>query len=209
MSKDYRRGPRLPPTPPQPQPKHKQNRTCVWWLIMGVALGGVGSNALTSKRAGPVAPAETAAGPEGTGQPPAAKPRFMFEEILSDNEVDIGQTPPPPPSAPRPQPPATPPTPVDGRTATPELPPAEPTEQPRAGTYVVQVGSFGRAADAERLRAQLALLGLSTSVQSATLANGKTTHRVRTGGYASKQEAEKVRSLLKKHGKDSLAFPIK
>jgi cell division protein FtsN len=85
----------------------------------------------------------------------------------------------------------------------------EPLPEARSGTYLVQVGSFNRPADAERLKAQLALLGVSASIQTATLANGKTTHRVRTGAYASKQDAEKVRSLLKRHGKDGLTIPVK
>lgn len=206
MAKAY---PRRPASPPPT--KRRQNRaSCVLWLISGMALGVAGSNILSSRPEGPAGPAATAARPVGTQQAPPAKPKFMFEEILSDTEVDIGKAPPPPPPAPRPQPVA--PTPADAgteRAATPELPLPETATRPSAGTYVVQAGSFSRAADAERLKAELALLGLSTSVQSATLANGKTTHRVRTGGYASKQEAEKVRALLKKHGKDSLAYPIK
>ena len=211
MPKEYRRGKPAPPSPPStPSPRRKQNRSCVWWLVVGVALGVVGTKSLAPRES-------TMAGtdsPAASSQAPTTQPTFMFEKILSGTEVEVGKLPPPPPPAPRPQPPAAPPlavaTPVAEPTAEPApTPPVEPLAEPRSGTYVVQVGSFSRTADAERLRAQLAQLGISTGIQSATLPNGKTTHRVRTGAYASKQEAEKIRSVLKSHGKDSLTIPIK
>lgn len=64
-------------------------------------------------------------------------------------------------------------------------------------------------ADAERLKAELALLGVTTRVQAATLANGRTTHRVRTDAFASKAEAERIEALLRRHGKDSMKIPVK
>ena len=204
MAKDYRRGPPVPPLP-----KRNRNRPCVWWLIAGTAIGAAGSSVLSPRGNTPEAAKDVAAQPARVEQPP---PKFQFDKILSDSEVDVSKGPAPPPPAPRPQPPAAKPTPAEAEQATAEPmppPPVEPVAEPRSGTYLVQAGSFNRAADAERLKAQLALLGVSASIQTATLPNGKTTHRVRTGAYASKQDAEKVRALLKRHGKDGLTIPVK
>jgi len=210
MVKDYRQG-----TPIRTSQKRKQNRSCVWWFLMGTALGVLATNILGSRHSGTGDAPETAAKPAAEETPPHVAPNFRFQEILSDTQVDIGDnTPPPPPPAPRPQPRAEPEKPVERPVAKPQTaapaptPPAE-TVKPRSGTYVVQIGSFGRQADAERLKAELALLGISTNIQTATLSSGRVTHRVRTGAYASKQETEKIRAILRKHGKDSMVFPIK
>ncbi len=52
MAKDYRRGPQVPP-PPSTTKQRKPTRSCGWWLIVGVALGVVGSSILSSRSAGP------------------------------------------------------------------------------------------------------------------------------------------------------------
>lgn len=200
MPRDYRRLSNSARVPT----KRRPSKSCVWWLVVGVALGVVVANVLSPRQSDPVTNPELAAKPD---KPAVSKPNFRFEEILSDSEVQVGSAPPLPPSAPRPQPPA--PAAQEPAQTTTVTPPAAAVPRAGSGTYVVQVGSFGRAADAERLRAQLELLGISTSVQAATLADGRVTHRVRTGGYASRQEAEKVRSVLQRHGKDSLSIPIR
>ncbi len=202
MPRDYRRA-----LPSRARSKRKQSKSCAWWLVVGVAVGVVVSNALSQRQSDPLMSSEGVATTANSQKPVLTKPSFRFEEILNDTEVDVGRGPPLPPSAPRPQPPA--PVAEQPAQTTALIPPVEPAAQARSGTYVVQVGSFSRPADAERLRAQLGLLGLSTSVQAATLSNGRVTHRVRTGGYASRQEAEKVRTLLKRHNKDSISIPVK
>ncbi|NEV60590.1 SPOR domain-containing protein [Thiorhodococcus minor] len=205
MPRDYRRSSQSQPS------KRKQSRSCVWWLIVGIAVGVVATKILAPGQDAAEPATETAA--RESASPSRPKPSFKFEEILTQAEDDDdGKAPPLPPPAPRPQPPvqekpATP-EPAQARAVEPAPTPA-PAAKPRRGSYVVQVGSFSRAADAERLKAQLAMLGVSTSVQAATLSNGRVTHRVRTGGYASRAEAKKVQALLKRHGKDSLAIPVK
>ena len=76
-----------------------------------------------------------------------------------------------------------------------------------SGSYVVQAGSFTNATDAERRKAELAMLGVTANVQTATLPNGRTAYRVRTAAYPSKKAAEQARDLLKSHGKDAVAYP--
>ena len=234
MAKDYYRGKPAPPSPPSTPPiRRKPSRSCIGWLVGGVALGVVGSNFL-APRSGPSEDDAVSVQPE----PPVLKPTFTYEKILSETEVDVSKLPPLPPPAPRPQPlvltPEPPPQTVATTNSQPEVwseptlpfepapepeppPAAEPqvpnpfpaSTEPRSGTYVVQVASFSRPADAERLRERLALIGLSTNIQIATLPSGKTAYRVRTGAYASRQDAEQARELLKQQGQDGMTIPIK
>ena len=49
--------------------------------------------------------------------------------------------------------------------------------------YYLQAGSFRRFEDADRVKAQLALLGVVAGVQRVTINGGETWHRVRVGSY--------------------------
>jgi cell division protein FtsN len=59
---------------------------------------------------------------------------------------------------------------------------------PAAGgqRFFLQTGSFPRTAEADKLRAQLLLLGLPTSVQKVELEPGKVWHRVQAGPFPDK-----------------------
>lgn len=65
-------------------------------------------------------------------------------------------------------------------------------------TYL-QAGSFQKAADAESVKANLALMGLDASVQQ-VMVQDKVWFRVRLGPYAKPEEASKVRADLAKSG---------
>lgn len=213
MPKDYYRGKPAPPSPPSTPPiRRKPSRSCIGWMVGGVALGVVGSQVLAPKGESP----EDGGGTARAGQP-LPQPTFTYERILRETEVDISKGPPLPPPAPRPQPQpvaATDSTPGVLVEPTPVPEPSEPTQlppagEPSSGTFVVQIASFTRPADAERLRERLAQAGIATSIQTATLQNGRTAYRVRTGGYASRSEAEQIQALLKRQGQDSLMIPIR
>ncbi|MBZ8141976.1 hypothetical protein CLD22_18975 [Rubrivivax gelatinosus] len=64
-----------------------------------------------------------------------------------------------------------------------------------AFVYFVQAGAFTRAEDAEQERARLAMLGYAAKVSEREQA-GKTMYRVRTGPYATREEAEGVQGRL-------------
>ena len=210
MVKATRRG-----APAQPLAKRKQSRSCVWWFLLGIALGGGAGHFMSTRREAttPQAAASPTANRESQAAP--VQPTFRFPQLLNEATVEVGdKAPPPPPPAPRPQPPVALPPPT--ATSTPASsaptvppPPTEPATAPRSGTFVVQAGSFTSAADADRRKAELALLGISSSVQTATLANGRTAYRVRTGAYPSKQSAEQVRAKLQRNGKEGMTIPIK
>jgi len=70
------------------------------------------------------------------------------------------------------------------------------TLQQDSESYLLQVGSFRQAGDAEQLKARLALLGVSAKVQSVNV-NDTTWHRVRVGPIAGARAAEELRSRLR------------
>ena len=73
--------------------------------------------------------------------------------------------------------------------------------------YLLQVGSFRQASDAEQLKARLALLGMVAKVQSVTV-NETTWHRVRVGPVTGARAAEEMRRQLSDSGIDSLVMQV-
>ncbi len=74
--------------------------------------------------------------------------------------------------------------------------------------YVLQVGSFQNLNDAEKLKANLAFLGLSANIQHVTV-NKQAWHRVRTGPYLDKQQLYKNQKLLKKNNIPAISMELK
>jgi len=74
--------------------------------------------------------------------------------------------------------------------------------------YVLQVGSFQNLNDAEKLKANLAFLGLEANVQHVTV-NKQAWHRVRTGPYQNKQQLYKNQKLLKKNNINAISMELK
>jgi cell division protein FtsN len=74
---------------------------------------------------------------------------------------------------------------------------------PKAGEKVwLQAGSFANEADAENLKARLALAGFEAGVQQGTLADKSVRFRVRLGPYDNTDEIARVRGRLAKEGID-------
>ncbi len=65
----------------------------------------------------------------------------------------------------------------------------------RSGTYLLQAGSFRRHADADRRKAELALLGIQGRIEKVRVADG-VWHRVRLGPFNSLEQANQVRTQL-------------
>ena len=72
-------------------------------------------------------------------------------------------------------------------------------------SYLLQVGSFTSASDAEEMKAQLALSGILAQVQSVTV-NDQTWHRVRIGPVTGAREADDLRRKLEDLNFDSLVM---
>jgi cell division protein FtsN len=77
-------------------------------------------------------------------------------------------------------------------------PPAKATVD--GALYFVQAGSFQNAADAEKLKAKLALVGMEANVQKADIAGKGVFYRVRLGPYKGMAEANAAIANLKQNG---------
>jgi cell division protein FtsN len=77
------------------------------------------------------------------------------------------------------------------------------------GMYLLQAGSFRSRQQADQLRARLGLLGLETSVQTVTVDNSQTWHRVRVGPFSNLQDLNDARALLLKNGVDAILIRLK
>ena len=93
-----------------------------------------------------------------------------------------------------------------------ETRPPEPKDRP--GTpdadkqYILQVGSFQNPADAEKLKANLAFLGLQAEIQKVRI-NGQNWHRVRTGPYADRKQLFRNKQLLSNNGINAISLELK
>lgn len=123
--------------------------------------------------------------------PPAAstgnhKPHFDFYTILPDMEVQV----------------------PDKELRSSSAKPGQPNPDANA-TFVLQVGAFRHQADAESLKAKIALkAGLQASVQTVTIAQ-QTWHRVRLGPYHGLTELNRARDKLRQGNVPAIVLKIK
>jgi cell division protein FtsN len=61
--------------------------------------------------------------------------------------------------------------------------------------YILQVGSFRSANEAEQMKARLAMMGSTATIQTVTV-NGDTWHRVRIGPFKGARKADEMRRML-------------
>jgi cell division protein FtsN len=107
-------------------------------------------------------------------KPPPSAPRFDFYTILPKKEVVIPEH--------------------EIKTRKRE----EKLGKAKAHSYSLQAGSFRNLADADKRKAQLALLGIEARIETA-LVNGKQWNRVKIGPYSSMNQVDKVRSQLRQN----------
>ena len=138
-------------------------------------------NLFASKLEAPEKPAPKAATP----QPATPKPKFDFYTILPEIETVL-------PSMP----------------AKPAKPAAKP-EQETGVKYLLQAGSFSNPADADQLRAKLALAGLEARIEKVAIEGRGEFHRVRLGPYASVHELDSADSRLGKLGIKAIRLKVK
>ena len=199
-------------------------------ILMAVMMRG---SLLTSLRkadgpqANPQATAERGSAPgvlESTGDNAPKKPQFDFYSVLSEKEVRIPdaeisaqarveqqqkqqqaaqlQAQQAAPAAPTTAPANAPAAVSQDVTAAP----ATAVPQPATGSgYLLQVGAFPNAADAETLKAKLALQGFVANVQSVNI-GGQTYNRVRLGPFRSATELESTKQRLAGAGINAIAL---
>lgn len=134
--------------------------------------------------------------PGKPGDKPAER-RFDFYNILEGKPAAGGAAP-----AGGPAPAAAPAaTPAAGATApaTPGAPVADAKPQ-LTDVFYLQAGSFQKAADADNLKAKLALTGMYASVQEVSIPDKGVMHRVRVGPFRDPDEVNRARALLAQNG---------
>ncbi|MEJ1298627.1 MAG: SPOR domain-containing protein [Candidatus Sedimenticola sp. (ex Thyasira tokunagai)] len=129
-----------------------------------------------------------------TSEASAPKPRFDFYTILPEMEVVV----------PDPEPEEV--APSASSSGGVVRPPA--AERAAAADYMLQMGSFRKLSDADRLKASMALVGLEAEIQKVTINGGDTFHRVRSGPYTRKQ-VNSLRARLKENKINSLVIKMK
>jgi len=77
----------------------------------------------------------------------------------------------------------------------------------QTGTYILQAGSFTDVSDADRRRAEIALLGIESRVQRIMI-DDRTYHRVRVGPMNDLDQLNRVRSQLRSADIDVLRIRI-
>lgn len=199
----------------QPKTKGKSQRSCFFWFATGALLGAFVVGLLWLR----LDPAlwRSGSGLADTGVPrpradeskrpaPSNSLEFEFPDLLRDMTVPVPDEvePPVPKQAavkpmPRPEPQAAvkPMPRPEPQAAKPKpKPKPKPVKSSEREAYLLQLGSFRKAADAENLKARLAFMGVETRVQKVTINNKDTFHRVRSGPYRSKKELDEIRNML-------------
>jgi cell division protein FtsN len=114
------------------------------------------------------------------------KPRYDFFTVLPEMEVVVPEQE------------------LSRKADSPELP-TDSTSADSKDNYILQVGSFRSSADAEQMKARLALLGSIARVQTVTVDN-QTWHRVRIGPFNGARKADEMRRLLSDNQIDTLVM---
>ena len=78
-------------------------------------------------------------------------------------------------------------------------------EATNRGPYVIQVGSFRQFGDADRTKAQLAMLGMIAQIKEVTI-NDSTWYRVRVGPFDSVREMDRIKQELQDSGHEVLVL---
>ena len=128
------------------------------------------------------------------------KPKYDFYTLLPESEVIVPPDAVPEKTLPTPQVPTTPVTPAEAAKidtaraqaalagiTPPPAPPVAATKAAPVTKFFLQAGSFPKQADADRVRAQIILLGQSVSVESGTVKDA-TWYRVLVGPFSNREQ---------------------
>ncbi len=159
------------------------------WMLAGLAIGlavavyvHVGNQ---QRVAGPPSKKQQTEKPQTTAkeEPETEGTRYDFYEMLRDFEVVIPEREP------------------EFRRGVG----AEPVT--RAGEYVLQAGSFQNYSDADRRKAELALLGLESEIQRVSV-DGKVWHRVRVGPVRDLAKVNLTKNRLEEAGVEFIIIRV-
>jgi DedD protein len=153
------------------------------------------------------APGETTSPTVATPKPPAASvPTTTNPSTPAPTSNHVAATVPSPAASPVVAPPRNPAPP---RTESARSPPAEPAAKGPAtsGSFVVQLGTFGKRENADRLVRDMTTKGFSAFVVP-TNTNGHELFRVRVGPARDRAAAEALAEQLKRAGQSGSIVPI-
>ncbi|WP_339529431.1 SPOR domain-containing protein [Pseudomonas mucidolens] len=147
------------------------------------------------------------------------KPKYDFYTLLPESEVIVPQDAVPEKTLPTPQVPVVPTTPVTPAEAAkidtaraqaalagitpPPAPPVATTKAAPVTKFFLQAGSFPKQADADRVRAQIILLGQSVTVESGTVKEA-TWYRVLVGPFSNREQLTVAQKQLAGAGFNNL-----
>lgn len=132
--------------------------------------------------------APAAKSPEAAPAKSEEKPRFDFYNILPGTD-DPAKSKPAPATGPA--------------TPAPEKEPEQSAASAPKEVFFLQAGAFQNAADADNMKARLAMLGIEAAVQAGNSGDRGTFHRVRIGPFSRVEEVNRTRDTLKQNGIDS------
>jgi cell division protein FtsN len=123
------------------------------------------------------------------GEKPAREPRFDFYTILPESETFV-------------------PEPSSRKADTKSTATAQGNIASTGKQYLLQAGSFRNHADADNLKASLALLGVTSSIQSVTV-NNESWHRVRIGPFSDDRKLRDTLATLKSNNIHAMTMELK
>ncbi|MBT8145013.1 MAG: SPOR domain-containing protein [Gammaproteobacteria bacterium] len=175
--------------------RRKKESTPGWvWGLGGLGLGLAVALAVHLRQSTAVEPAlpapDTSAIPSSAREVPAdeePESRFDFYDMLPRFEVVIPET--------------------EREVGSNDEGTARAEDQAGDSVYILQAGSFRNFNDADRMKAQLALLGMESQIQNVTIDDNRW-HRVRLGPFASFTEAQRARRRLRESRVDALILRV-
>jgi cell division protein FtsN len=174
------------------------------WLVVGLSIGLVVAAIVYVSKPKPIlpsSPSATAAGASAGGKapasatppgqiplPPKQPSRFSFYEMLPSYEVVIPRE--------------------DAKASSKAGKPTT-AEIAAPGQYLIQVGSYKTRDEADRARANLALLGVESRIEQVTIDQSETWFRVRIGPESSLAKAQETLDRLDENGIKGVLVKVK
>ncbi len=178
--------------------KSGKDKRPVWlYFFLGAVTGIVGTTLVYVNEFVPVplyvepgkSSATKAAADSKAGVTEAApKPRFEFYTMLPEMEVAIPDSELPPKS---------------------ESGSASEAQPASGGAYYLQAGSFRLFEEADKMKANLAFLGLEADIQTVTINGTDTWHRVRVGPFSDVASLNESRTRLRQNKVETIVLKVR